>query len=122
MKLIYIAGPFSGKTPDQVAANVAMAASFRTPIAEAGGSPVCPHTMTADLDGAMTYEFWIESTMSLLARCDAVLMTPNWDRSSGARGERDWALEHGLPVFYTTQFGVVPTELMCWLDEQGDLS
>lgn len=119
MQLVYIAGPFSGKTPEDVAANVSRAASFRIPIAEAGGSPVCPHTMTADLDGTMTYRFWIESTMSLMARCDAVLMTPDWQRSSGARGEHDWAKANGRPVFYATQFGIVPEELFCWIDEQS---
>lgn len=113
MKLIYIAGPFSG----DVAANVARAASFRLPIAEAGGSPVCPHTMTADLDGTMSYEFWIEATGALLARCDAVLMTPDWRKSKGACSELLWARAKGLPVFYATQFGIVPTELICWLDQ-----
>jgi nucleoside 2-deoxyribosyltransferase len=119
MKLVYIAGPFSGSTKEAVAANVAMAASFRLPIAMASGSPVCPHTMTSDLDGTMTYEFWIASTLSLLERCDAILMTPDWSRSSGARGEHGFALDNCLPVFYADRYGCLPEDLREWLKEEN---
>ena len=41
-----------------------------------------------------------ESDLELLFRCDAILMTPDWERSSGARAERDFAIRNAIPVLY----------------------
>ncbi len=46
---------------------------------------------------------WLNGDLEILKRCDAVLMTPDYERSSGARAERDEALRVGLPVFYTIE-------------------
>ncbi len=45
----------------------------------------------------------------LLERCDAVLMTDDWARSTGAKAEERWALTCGIPVFYN------PLRLREWL-------
>jgi hypothetical protein len=37
---------------------------------------------------------------AVIDRCTHVLMLPRWEFSSGARRERDYALDHGKPVIY----------------------
>jgi hypothetical protein len=88
------------------------------PIAEAGASPVCPHTMTAELEGTLTNAFWYEATLSLLAACDAILMAPGWERSTGAVNEFKWAGEHALPRFEAKHLGEIPDTLTAWIKER----
>lgn len=105
MKLIYIAGPFSGASPEDIELNIASARQCGKLLARKGWMPVIPHANTAGFDTmcpGITYEFWIAGTMELLKRCDAIFMAPGWESSKGARGEREAALDHPMPVFYET--------------------
>lgn len=101
MKLIYIAGPFSGPTRTDVERNIRRAVHTGITLAQRGVFPVIPHANTADPDfeKAQPYQFWIDGTMKLLEKCDAVFMTGDWWDSKGAMAERDRALELGMPVF-----------------------
>lgn len=45
------------------------------------------------------YEQWIAYDLAVLARCTHLILLPYWEQSSGARRERDRALELGLPVW-----------------------
>ena len=114
--LVYIAGPLGGATPEHVASNIAQAASYREPIALAGGCPVCPHTMTQGLYGADVDErFWLDAMLALLARCDALLLTPGWETSAGARAEHARTLTRHVPAFEARDPGALPTPLLEWL-------
>lgn len=97
--LIYIAGPFRGPTPYDVKCNVHAAERVGLEVARRGGYPVIPHTMTQSFDKQLTDEFWLEGTMRLLRCCEAIVLVPGWERSLGARAERDYA-EGKLPIFY----------------------
>jgi hypothetical protein len=50
--------------------------------------------------------------MEILSRCDFVIMTPDWEKSEGARKERDKAIALGIPVFYSL------VTLVHWLELQ----
>ena len=101
MKLIYIAGPFSGKTAWAVACNVHRAEYLAAQVIErnCGWFPIVPHSLGARFDGHGTYEYWLEGTLDLLRKCDAVLMVSGWERSKGATGEKLEAERLGLPVY-----------------------
>lgn len=101
MPVIYIAGPFRGANAWEVEQNIRRAESLAFQVAQLGAMPLCPHTNTRYFDGTLTGEFWLEGTLELLRRCDAVLFTPCWLRSSGARGEHAEAERLGLPCFMT---------------------
>ncbi len=109
MPLVYIAGPYTAATPWEVEQNIRRAEALILPVAEAGGSPVCPHTNTRFHNGTMSYEFWIQATLALMLRCDAVLLAPGWPDSKGALGEIEAAHRHGIPVVYSI------TELAAWI-------
>jgi hypothetical protein len=98
LPLIYIAGPFRGPTPLDVRRNVEAARDLGLRVAQAGGSPVIPHTMTADFDKQLDDQFWLDGTMELLRRCDAIVLTNNWAWSTGARAEVEVATAIEMPV------------------------
>jgi hypothetical protein len=114
-KHVYIAGPFSGKTRYEVEGNIWVAQSFILPLAEVGAVPVCVHTMFGALDGTLSYERWMLLTEKHLDRSDAILMVPDWVRSSGAKNEKQRALNTEKPVFYASILGIIPRELVEWL-------
>lgn len=100
--VVYIAGPYRGRTSDQVDKNIYAARHFGIEAIVVGWSPVIPHCNTQRLEVALpavSDEFWLESTLELMRRCDAVLMVAGWESSVGATNERDKALRLGMPVF-----------------------
>ncbi len=75
--------------------------------------PLIPHSNTRFFHGEGADEFWIEGTLELLRRADALITTENWERSTGARGEVLEAKRLGLPVFNHV------SELANWLGRIG---
>lgn len=113
MKAIYVAGPFRGNTHWKVAQNVHRARLATFMIAKLGALPICPHSMFEQFDGTLTDQFWLDATMELFERCDAIAMTPGWERSSGSRSEWERAEERGVPVFYLDDEASV-NEMRAW--------
>jgi hypothetical protein len=99
MKVIYIAGPYGADTPWDVEQNVRRAEEVSLAVAECGAMPLCPHTNTRFFDGQLTHDFWLEGTMELMRRCDAVLFIDNWRDSHGSVGEWDEAEALDMPRF-----------------------
>lgn len=98
--LIYIAGPFTAPTREGVEANIKAAEAVGIVIAQLGGMPIIPHCNTSHpgFEGAQGYQFWVAGTAKLMARCDAVVLVRGWETSKGATGERDLALQLGIPI------------------------
>jgi hypothetical protein len=101
IKLIYIAGPYSARDRAGVEKNIATATEAAKGVAACGGMPLCPHANTSDEDfeHLQPYEFWLEGTLELLRRCDAVLLCAGWQRSRGSLGEAIDAVGRSIPVF-----------------------
>ncbi len=66
-----------------------------------GVAAICPHTNTRHFQGAAPDDLWLAGDLAILLRCDALITTPSWERSTGARAEVDVARQHGIPVFHT---------------------
>jgi len=103
IKLVYIAGPYRAKTSWQIEENIFNARIYGAAVAALGFMPVVPHANTANYDDIQDDKFWINGTMEILRRCDAVLMIPGFERSSGSKGEEKEALALGKPVFYSLE-------------------
>ena len=109
MKVIYVAGPFRAKSAYVegqqdfwgVWQNITNAMSIALEVWRAGAVALCPHGNTFPFQNAAPDDVWLEGDLELLARCDAVIMTPDWQRSTGARAEHEFAKERGIPVLYT---------------------
>lgn len=99
MKLVYVAGPYRGFSAWEIECNIVAARKLGAKVAQAGAYPVIPHSNTAHFDGLASDELWLNGTLELMRRCDAVVFTTDWQRSSGARAERVEAERMGLPCF-----------------------
>ncbi len=104
--IVYVAGPYRtnsefGSTAFGREKNIAAAREIGARLARDGHLPVIPHANTAQFDGLNTDEFFLEATLELMVRCDAVFLMPNWESSAGARAEKAEAEKLGLPVFTT---------------------
>lgn len=99
-KLIYVAGPFRGKNNWDIECNIRRAEElalevWRTP----GCAALCPHTSTRFFQGAAPDDVWLDGTLEMLRRCDGVVLTEFWERSSGARTEVRESINLGIPVY-----------------------
>jgi len=107
LKVIYIAGKYTGPTHDaksysEIHANIMTARSWAIKVINLGGCiALTPHlnSMHMELDGKNDPAFWYEADLELLRRCDAIFMLPNWTDSRGAIEEKKFAERHHIPIF-----------------------
>lgn len=93
---IYISGPITGRTPEEVQAAFGAAADM---IKAEGNTPINP----AGISGwELPWADYMTIAEIVLTRgkIDAVYMLEGWGGSRGARLERMWALSMGKPVYY----------------------
>jgi Domain of unknown function (DUF4406) len=101
MPLVYVAGSFRAADAWSVARNVARAElAMWHLICTYGVAVLCPHTMSQNFDGTMTHEYWINATLEMMRRCDAVYVLRDYGASVGTLGEIKEARKLGIPVFY----------------------
>lgn len=100
MKVVYIAGKYRGPTPWDVEQNIRAAEEVAARVAAMGLMPQVVHPMTRFIGGSNSDEqFWVDGTLEIMRRCDAVVLVPGWDKSTGTRGEIAEARALGIPVF-----------------------
>jgi len=109
--LIYIAGAYSADTPEGIEQNIAVACEVAALVNILGKGEffaVCPHTITYPIRIIMrvkglsaSEQFWIEGTMEIMLRCDAVLFLHGWEKSKGAKGEFEKAIDNKIATWTT---------------------
>lgn len=99
MRLIYIAGPFRADNAWEVEQNIRRAEGIALRVWRAGFAALCPHTNTRFFQGAAEDKVWLEGDLEMLRRCDAMVLVPNWESSSGTRAEVEFAAVYGIPAF-----------------------
>lgn len=108
MKVVYVAGPFrsaSAYVPGQqdcwgIQQNVMRAMELALEVWRLGAAAVTPHANTMFYQNAAPDNVWLDGDIAILDKCDAMIMTPDWRRSSGACNEEAHARGKGIPVFY----------------------
>ena len=97
MKKVYIAGPY---TIGDTAINVRNSIKVANALADLGFAPYVPHfTHFWHMMYPRDYQFWLDLDNQFLPCCDAVLRIPG--ESNGADKEVGYALELGIPIFYS---------------------
>ena len=99
MILVYLAGPFRAASNWSQEQNIRRAEELALHVWQAGMACFCPHTNTRFYQGAAPDEVWLAGDLEILSRCDAVLLTPDWQASVGATAEKAHAEKLGIPVF-----------------------
>jgi len=102
MKLVYVAGPFKGRTSWEIEKNVRKAESLALAVWGLGVACICPHTNTRFFFHALGEgdSVFYEGDLEILRRCDALVTTDEWAESTGARTEVELANKLGIPVFH----------------------
>lgn len=111
--IVYVAGPYRGKTHDEISANIQQAREVSIHLWQMGHTALCPHLNTAHFEDECSCadSDYLDGDLQLLARCDAIVMTPDWERSAGARVERAFAEARKIPVHVYPDLPLVhPTE------------
>jgi hypothetical protein len=100
MKVIYVAGPFRGPHHWAIAQNIRKAEELSLEVWRIGCAAVCPHLNTAHYQGVLPDDVWLYGDLAILARCDAMIVVPNWEHSKGTQGEIYEAERLEIPIFY----------------------
>lgn len=98
MKLIYVAGPFRGPSAWDIECNIRRAEALALEVWRLGAAALCPHCNTRFFQNAAPDSVWLEGDLEMLRRCDGVIVTQDWQNSSGATAEVREALRLGIPV------------------------
>jgi hypothetical protein len=116
MKIIYIAGPFRADTAWEIEQNVRRAEEHAAMLVRTFAvMPMIPHANTRYFHGLGEDSFWLEGTLELMRRCDAIYLCPGWEFSTGSKGERAEAERLSMPVFLHGEKSVIRR----WLAEDG---
>lgn len=104
VKLIYVAAPYRAETKQAVARNIEAAKHVGQLMARKGWMPVMPTANTGlfdfDYPSLQDDDFWLDGTLELMRRCDAVVLTPGWEDSKGCLNEIRVARELGMKVWH----------------------
>jgi len=111
-KLIYVAGPYTAEHPYEVYENIHVSWQMSLDIWGTGHVPISPHLCGCFMGGICSEQIFIEGTMEMMRRCDAIMVLPGWQHSSGTKGEIVEAVKLGTPIFYRF------SELVEWLRKQ----
>jgi nucleoside 2-deoxyribosyltransferase len=106
-KVVYVAGPIGGSpvvNSWEREKNIRAAEEISLELLRDGYAVICPHTTCRFMDGVLPRETFIKADLSLLGRCDLMVLTDDWLRSEGACGEVVFAVDHGIPVFTLTEW------------------
>lgn len=103
LKVVYIAGAFRAETPWLIEQNVRKAEEYSLHVWQSGGVALCPHTMTRFFQSSAPDCTWVDGTLELLKRCDAMLVVPGYEKSVGTLGEIEQAKKMEIPIFLTLE-------------------
>jgi len=103
--VIYIAGPFRAPTPWEQEQNVRRAETVALEVWGLGAVALCPHAMNRFFQDSVPDRIALAGMLTLLRRCDAILMTEGWSESTGSVAELETARRCGMPVWYADNIG-----------------
>lgn len=98
MKVAYVSGPYRAKTEWEVRQNIEHAAEIAADLWKMGYAVICPHTNSAFMGGVVPDETFLQGDLAILERCDVLVLMPNWEKSEGAKVEKEFAEACGIPV------------------------
>lgn len=99
--LIYVSGPYTAPTSDELAQNIKRAKLTGLKVRAVGFVPIVPHLAILNDDPRVfTYDKAMNECLEILGRCDAILMMDGWQESRGACIEHEAAIFAGIPVCY----------------------
>lgn len=124
MKIVYIAGPYTGDgTFVSIDKNILKAEKYQVALTNLGIGCFCPHKHAAHLNskGAIANEdFYYALDFHFLKNiADAILVMPGWENSVGTKREVDWAKKQGMPIFFPKYYKNL-SKILEWYNKTND--
>jgi len=98
MKIAYVAGPYRAPTAAQRQDNIHRARQAAEALWKSGYAVLCPHLNTANMDGLVEDEQFLQGCLEMVRRCDLVWLLPGWRKSEGTVREVVEAEIRGVEV------------------------
>jgi hypothetical protein len=99
MKIAYVAGPYRAKTKIGIIRNIVAARKVAKELWKMGYAAICPHSNTALFDGICPDENFLQGDLDILQRCDIMVLVKGWEKSSGTRGEIEFAVNNNILIY-----------------------
>jgi len=103
MKLIYIAAPYRATSIAQQQHNIAQAKIMAQYYWLKGYAVICPHLNSANFDGLVEDEQFIQSYKGILLKCDSAIFHPDWKTSEGSIAEMNLCSLTNIPFEVLTE-------------------
>ena len=105
IKLVYVAGPYTGKTKLERNINIERARFVGMALWKVGFAVITPHLNSIYMDDYedLPPEVYYEGDLVILERCDAIFMLKGWEDSKGSVIEHTFAKENKIPIFYNME-------------------
>ncbi len=110
--IVYVSGPYRGQTDAEIDDHIQHAREVAIKLWESGHVALCPHLNTAhfEKDCACPDDRYLAGDLELLACCDAIVMTPDWETSAGAIDEYVLAKFLEMPIYVFPDIPLHDTE------------
>lgn len=102
---VYIAGPFSAETTEEIDANIDAAELVAAEIIGQSErfAVICPHSLGRSFkNGPGSPEYWYRATMAMAHDCDACVTVSGWEKSRGSVAEVEWFHKHRRLVYHSS--------------------
>ena len=118
MKLIFVGGPYTAPTAEAIEAieaNIQLCEHLAMEVQALDCGAICMNSMGRSWAGVHpTLDQVMASAKLALSRCDALIVAPGWEHSTGTKEEIVEADKLGLKVLYSLD------ELKVYLANEGD--
>jgi hypothetical protein len=105
LKRVYIAGAYSADNVLSVFENMRKGMMLANQVRQLGYAPWCPWMdfmyFFINNDEPYSIQNCYEYSLAWLEVSDAILFTPDWRTSHGAKKEHEYAVKHEIPIYYT---------------------
>ncbi len=115
--ILYTAGPYAPKNGRTTKQNIENARKVAIAVWHAGHFAMSPHMNTAGFENEellkdIADEDYVLRDLEIIRRCDAILMMPHWEESTGSLQEKEYAESIGMPVYIYPEIPKLhPTEV-----------
>lgn len=97
--VLYVAGPYTAPTAWEREQNIRRAEEVSAFLWSHGIAAICVHTMTRFFWDEMPEIVAMEIDLTILGRCDGIVLVRGWELSSGTQKEIEFAKEKGIQIY-----------------------